>query len=90
MELQHEKNRVFAEDESGKLAAEITFPDCGEGRVVIERTFVAPELRGQNVASQLVQAAYDNIKAQGKKTFLCCPYAVKWFDRHPEARDILV
>lgn len=90
MELKREKNRVLLEDESGQLVAEVVFPDCGDSRVVIERTFVAPEFRGQNIASQLMQSAYEEIKAQGTKALLCCPYAIKWFDRHTEARDILV
>ena len=33
MELQKEKNRIFAVDNSGKLVAEITFPDAGNGLV---------------------------------------------------------
>lgn len=90
MEINHEKNRVFAKDESGNLLAEVTFPDCGDDRVIIERTFVAPEFRGQNIASQLMQAAYEEIRSQCRKALLRCPYAIKWFDRHTEARDILV
>lgn len=90
MEIKHEKNRVFAEDKCGRLLAEVTFPDCGAVGVVIERTFVEPGLRGQNVASDLMQAAYEEIRSQGRKATLCCPYAVKWFDKHTEARDILV
>lgn len=91
MDFIHEKNRVYAEDECGKLLAEITFPDhdYDEDVVVIDHTFVAPELRGQNVAAGLVQAAYDNIKAQGRRAVVCCPYAAKWFEKHPEARDII-
>lgn len=91
MDFIHEKNRIYAEDEYGKLLAEITFPDhdYDEGVVVIDYTFVAPELRGQNVAAGLVQAAYDNIKAQGRRAVVCCPYAAKWFEKHPEARDII-
>lgn len=69
MELKREKNRVLLEDESGQLVAEVVFPDCGDSRVVIERTFVAPEFRGQNIASQLMQSAYEEIKAQGTKLF---------------------
>lgn len=89
MEFKYEKNRVFAEDDNGKLLAEATFPDCGEGKVVIERTFVAPELRGRNVASELMLAAYREIKAQGKRAELSCPYAVKWFGKRAGTRDIL-
>lgn len=90
MEIKHEKNRVFAADSCGEVLGEVTFPDCGEGHVVIDRTFVKPELRGQNLADDLMRAAYKEIKAQGKKACLECPYAVKWFSRHQQAADIVV
>jgi predicted GNAT family acetyltransferase len=41
------------------------------------------------VADELLQDAYDQIKAEGKKARALCPYAVTWFKRHPEAKDIL-
>lgn len=90
MEIKSERNRVFMEDENGEVAAEVTFPACGEHIVEIDHTFVKPGLRGKNVASDLMQAAYDEIKAQGKKARLSCPYAIKWFDRNERARDIVV
>lgn len=89
MEFKREKNRIYAENAQGRLLAEVVFPGHGGSRVLIERTFVAEELRGQNVASDLMQAAYAEIKAQGKKADLKCKYAVKWFEKHPEAGDIL-
>ena len=61
MELQKEKNRIFAVDNSGKLVAEITFPDAGNGLVDIDHTFVDDSLRGQGAAGQLVEAAAKQI-----------------------------
>lgn len=90
MEIKYERNRVCATDEKGELLGEVVFPDCADGVVVIDRTFVKPELRGQNLASDLMRAAYNEIKAQGKKASLRCPYSVKWFGRHPRAAEIVV
>lgn len=90
MEIRYERNRVFAADTNGEVLGEVTFPDCGDGLVVIDSTFVKPELRGQNLASGLMRAAYKEIKAQGKKACLRCPYAIKWFGRHPQAAEIVV
>lgn len=90
MSIKYEKNRVFAEDGSGEILGEVTFPDCCEGHVVIDSTYVKPELRGQSLASDLMQAAHNEIKAQGKKACLKCPYAIKWFSRHPLATEIVV
>lgn len=49
MEFQHERERIFALDEQGKLVAEVTFP-VSEGVADIDHTFVDQSLRGQGVA----------------------------------------
>ena len=90
MEFQKGQNRLYAEDESGKLVAEITFPPEREGVVNIDHTFVDSSLRGQGVAGQLVEAAVDELRAAGRKAVPTCSYAVKWFEQHPEARDVLI
>ena len=89
MKLSHQPNRIFAADDEGKLLAEIDFPDAGEGLVQITHTFVDPSLRGQGVASQLVQAAAEQLRRQGKKAIPICSYAKAWFERHSEYADLL-
>ena len=87
MDFQKETGRIYAEKE-GKLIAEITFPE-EDGVAVIDHTFVDGSLRGQGVAGQLVRAAADQIRDQGKKARAVCTYARAWFDRHPEQADLL-
>ncbi len=89
MNFQYESNRIFAKDEKGQLIAEVTFPDAGDEVVNINHTFVDPSLRGQGVASILLDKAYEVIKRQNKKAVLSCSYAAVWFDRHPECKDIV-
>ncbi|MCL2201665.1 MAG: N-acetyltransferase [Oscillospiraceae bacterium] len=86
MEFSFESNRIFATDDSGKVIAEITFPETEEGTVDINRTFVDPSLRGQGIAGQLVKMAFEQITSSNKKAILSCPYAVKWAaeNRPPE------
>jgi predicted GNAT family acetyltransferase len=90
MEFKKDSNWIYRADENGNIIAEVTFPNTEDGAVNINHTFVDPSLRGQGVASQLIEAAYDAIKRDGKKARATCPYAVKWFDEHPEKRDILI
>lgn len=78
-----EKNRVYYE-ENGKILAEITFIG-DEDVLTINHTFVDDSLRGQGIASQLVQEAVNEIKRQNKKVQASCSYAVKWLEKHPEA-----
>jgi predicted GNAT family acetyltransferase len=90
MDFQKETNRLFAEDADGKLVAELTFPEVSEGVVDIDHTFVDNSLGGQGVGGQLLEAAYDLLKEDGRKATLTCPFAVDWFSKHPEKGDILV
>lgn len=46
MEFKTESNRIFKEDESGKVIAEITFPETETGVFCIDHTFVDDSLRG--------------------------------------------
>ena len=87
MEFQREPGRIYAEEE-GRVIAEVTFPDR-DGAADIDHTFVDDTLRGQGVAGQLLQAAADQIRAEGKRARATCSYAEIWFERHPEEADLL-
>ena len=89
MEFQKSEGRIFAQDETGKLVAEITFPTVAEGVADIDHTFVDESLRGQGVAGELMQRAVDSLRASGRKAVATCSYARKWFDQHPEQKDVL-
>lgn len=91
MELKKEKNRIFFEDEKNKtILAEITFPDIGEGLVDINHTYVSDTLRGQGIASLLVQEVVDELRLQHKTCITSCVYAKAWFKRHPKDAAIWV
>lgn len=53
--------------------------------MTINHTFVDDSLRGQGIASQLVQAAVNEIKKQHKQVKATCSYAVNWLTKHPDA-----
>lgn len=78
MEFKKEENRIYQTDDTGKVIAEVTFPETAEGVYTIDHTFVDNSLRGQGVAGQLVQAAVDEITAKGGRVEATCSYAVKW------------
>jgi predicted GNAT family acetyltransferase len=89
MEMKHDSNWIYIMDDDKNVIAEVTFPNVNEGVVDINHTYVDGSLRGKGIADKLVNAAYDSIKEQEKKALLSCPYAVKWFDEHPEKNDIV-
>ena len=89
MEFQKSEGRIFAQDETGKLVAEITFPTVAEGVADINHTFGDESLRGRGVAGQLVRAAAQELRAQGRLTRTSCWYAAQWFEKHPQEQDLL-
>lgn len=88
MKLEREAGRIFAEAESGELLCEILFP-AEENTASINRTYVSDVLRGQGVANQLMEAAVEQIEADGLRARPVCSYAVKWFENHPEKQGLL-
>ena len=39
--------------------------------------------------SQLVRAAAEELRAQGKRAKTSCWYAAQWFEKHPQEQDLL-
>ena len=85
-----ENNRITYV-QNGEMLAEITFPAFGEdGNVVnIDHTFVNDLLRGQGVAGTLMEQTVELLRQDGRKAVATCSYAKKWFEKHPEAKDVL-
>jgi hypothetical protein len=89
-DLKFEEDRLYFEDQDGTLLGEVTFPARESGIVEINHVYVNEILRGQGVASHLMEAVYHHLKNQGKRVIATCPYAISWFAGHPEKRDILI
>ena len=89
MDFNYSANRIFIENEEHKLLAEVLFPDAGEDTVDITHTFVDDSLRGQGIAGKLMEEVTSELGKNRKKVILTCPYAQKWFDKHPEYRHLV-
>jgi predicted GNAT family acetyltransferase len=61
-----------------------------EGNVfTIPHVEAPPALRGKGTAGRLMDGIAAMARAQGFKIVPTCPYAIVWFKRHPEAKDVL-
>ena len=76
-----ESNRIYAKDGTGKVIAEITFPNDGN-TYCIDHTFVDDSLRGQCIAGQLVKMAVEQIQKSGGKVIATCSYAAHWLENN--------
>ena len=80
MNFEIEHNRILQKNNTGKIVAEITFPETSPGVFVIDHTFVDDSLRGQGMASKLVRMAVDEIESRGGEVRATCSYAKKWLE----------
>ena len=76
-----EPGRIYAEDDAGKVVAEIVFPEVRPGVCEIMHTYVDDSLRGQGVAGELMTLAVAAIEGEGKMVTASCSYAVTWWSR---------
>ncbi len=77
MDFKVEKERIYSVDGTGRIIAEINFPQKDGNTFVIERTFVDESLRGQGIAGKLVDLAIEKIETQGGKAEATCSYAAR-------------
>lgn len=89
MEFVHNKNQIAVYTPDYLVVAEVTFPDIDKDTVNVNHTYVDNVLRGQGIAGKLMEELTAELKGSGKKAVLTCPYAIKWFGKHPEFSDIL-
>lgn len=77
-----EAERIYVENEKGIKVAEIEFPNMGNNRYIINHTFVDDSLRGQGVASKLVEMAIEKITKAGGTYDATCSYAKAWIEKN--------
>lgn len=88
MNFIYEKNRIYLKEEN-EIVAAVTFPNISEDTVKINHTFVSDKLRGQGIASKLIKQVAEKLKAENKKAVLTCSYAISWFEKNSEYKDII-
>ena len=74
------KNRIAAVEDDEEVG-EVTFPER-DGVYVINHTNVDDRLRGQGIASELVQRAVEEIERRGGRVEATCSYAALWLARN--------
>lgn len=78
MDFLKSENKIYLEDENGKIIAEIDFEKLEDNKYNIYHTFVDDSLRGRGIASKLVEAAVKEIKSRNGIVEATCSYAKSW------------
>lgn len=80
---------AFRNMKGEKVLAEISWTMLGDV-MVVEHTFVSPELRGQGVAKKVLDRAAEYAREHQYKIEPICSYVVEAFDRYHEYEDVKI
>lgn len=92
MEFKLNDNRdlIFSEDANGNKIATLMFTGDNTTTITIRHVQVDPSLRGQGVASKLMDEVVNYARNNNKKINAVCTYAVSWLHKHEEeVSDVL-
>ena len=81
-----ERQRFEQDVEGGQVHASYRLRD---GVYALVHVDADPALRGTGAASRFMEALAQHARDNGLKLAPYCSYARAWFQRHPEAGDIL-
>lgn len=82
MEFIKGNSKIYIKGNDNKVLAEIDYEKQENNVYNIYHTFVDESLRGQGIASKLVEQAVNDIKNKGGKATATCSYAKKWLEKN--------
>ncbi|MEN4760113.1 MULTISPECIES: GNAT family N-acetyltransferase [unclassified Chryseobacterium] len=85
-----EKHGNFEAFIDGNRAGLMTYTWAGEERFIIDHTEVEEAYNGQGVGKEMLVAAVDFARKNGKTIIPLCPFAKATFQKHEELQDVLV
>lgn len=87
-ELQGMRGRYVAKVEGFPGEAELAFSRADPSVVIADHTDTPVALRGQGVATALVERLVADARAEGFRILPLCPFVETQFERHPEWSDL--
>ena len=58
--------------------------------IVFPHTEILPAFAGHGLATILIRAALDDVRARGLKMRAVCPFVADFLDKHPEYQDLAI
>ena len=72
----------------GRVVGIAEYSDRG-GVLVFHHTEIDASLRGDGLGAELMRAALDDVRAQGRHIIPTCWYVVEFLELHPDYRDLV-
>ena len=88
-EIKKGQNRFYIGESESEDIARITWVNGGDNIIVVNHTFVDPELRGQSIAGKLLAKVVEMAREENLKIVPTCSYAVAKLTRTSEYKDVL-
>ncbi len=60
-----------------------------EGSLILDHTVIKEKFAGQGLASKLVSATLDDVRAQQLRIVPLCEYVAGWLEKHPDYDDLV-
>ncbi len=93
MQIQHQavgRKGAFFVEENGEWLAELSYSKPSEDKMIIDYTEVSEDLRGQDVGTQLVEAAVEFARSEKLQIIPECSFTKSVLEKHPEFNDVVV
>lgn len=85
-----DKHGSFEAFIDGSRTGMMTYTWAGEERFIIDHTEVEEAYNGKGVGKEMLLAAVDFARKNGKKIIPLCPFAKASFQKSEELQDVLV
>ena len=86
---QSETKGIFEAIEEGVKIGEMTYSVAGTDKIIIDRTEVSPESKGQGVGKIMLGKAVEYARDHQLKILPLCPFAKRMFEKDVDIRDVL-
>ncbi len=88
MEFTREKEKIVVYDKNEELAV-VEYLYIDSNTIEITHTYVSDKLRGQGIASKLMEEVISLANEENLKIIPICSYAKGYFEKHLEYNNLL-
>lgn len=82
-------NGIYLAKIEGKPDAKLTYSRVSDSLIIVDHTYVPPQMRGMGIAAKLVERVVRDAQASGTRIDPACPYVKAQIARHKEWQDVL-